>query len=164
MSGRLAKYSDDDYQAILTDLANGVPLSKSWGGTRPGKTLFHRRVAENPAFAQEYDRAMVLRAQVRIARIEDVIEDVLAGRAEPAAAKVALDSLKWLAQKEDPKRYSEISRQEISGAGGRDLIPETQQMDPFELSRLLVYLIAKGAPPEVDAGDLIALPSMEASQ
>jgi hypothetical protein len=162
MSGRIAKYDDSDYQAIITDLANGVPLNKAWGGTRPGKTLFHRRVAESAAFAQEYDRAMVLRAQVRIARIEDVIEDVLAGRAEPAACKVALDSLWKLAAKEDPRRYSDVQRQEISGAGGKDLIPESQQLSEFEFSRLLVYLIAKGAPPEVDAGDLLALP-MEAS-
>jgi hypothetical protein len=120
-------------------------------------------VAENPAFAQEYDRAMVLRAQVRIARIEDVIEDVLAGRAEPAAAKVALDSLKWLAQKEDPKRYSEISRQEISGAGGERLIPESQQMSDFDLARLVSFILCQGQP-AIDHGELVTLPmALEAS-
>lgn len=62
MTGKLAKFTEDDYRVILTDLADGVPLTKSWGGNRPGKTLFHRKVATDAQFAQDYSRALALRA------------------------------------------------------------------------------------------------------
>jgi hypothetical protein len=159
VAGRLTKYDDSDYSAIIDDLSAGVPLNKAWGGTRPGKTLFHRRVAENAAFAQEYDRAMILRAQHRIARIEDVIEDVLAGRAEPAACKVALDSLWKLAAKEDPKRYSDVQRQEISGANGERLIPESQPLNDFDLARLTAFILCNGTP-ATNRGELVSLPQI----
>ena len=158
MTGKLTKFTEEDYQSILKDLAEGVPLSKSWGGERPGKTLFHRKVATDAAFAQDYSRAMVMRAQARIAKIEDVIDQVLSGRAEPAAAKVALDSLRWLCQKEDPARYSDIQRSEVSGPGGKDLISNQPQLSDRELARLLAYLLNKGARQPIDAGDLIPLP------
>jgi hypothetical protein len=159
MSGRIAKYSDEAYQDIIRDLADGVPLHKAIGGdNRPGRTMFYRKIAENAELARDYDRAMVMRAQVRIAKIEEVIEQVLTGMAEPAAAKVALDSLRWLCQKEDPKRYSDVQRSEITGRDGAPLI-EQPRMSDFEMARLLAHLLDKGTRAGIeDRGDLIALP------
>ena len=102
MAGRLTKWTEQDYQAILDDLAAGVPLNKALGGTRPGRTTLFKRLAEDADFARAYDRCMVSRAAVRIEKIEDVVDKVLCGQYEPAAAKVALDSLWKLAAKEDP--------------------------------------------------------------
>jgi len=102
-----------------------------------------------------------MRAQARIAKIEDVIEQVLCGRAEPAAAKVALDSLRWLAQKEDPSRYSDVQRSEVTGRDGRDLIPDQPKMSDAETARLLAYLLSKGQR-SIDRGDLVVLPESPA--
>jgi hypothetical protein len=160
MSGRIAKYSDEAYQAILTDLAAGVPLSQAIGGeNRPGRTMFYRRVAENPEFAKEYDRCLVMRAQARIAKIEDVIDQVLTGHAEPAAAKVALDALRFLASKEDSRRYGDVSRQEISGRDGTPLIPESPKISDFELARKIAWILGKAERAAEDRGDLVALES-----
>ena len=129
MAGRLTKWTEQDFQAILTDLADGVPLSKALGGKRPGRTSLFKKIAEDGDFARAYDRAQTSRAQVRIEKIEDVVEKTLNGLYEPSAAKVALDLLWRLAKAEDPKRYSEVQRQEVSGAGGKDLFPQHEEMN-----------------------------------
>lgn len=155
MTGRIAKFTEEDYRAILADLADGTPLAKSWGGNRPGKTLFHRKVATDAAFAQDYSRAMVMRAQARIAKIEEIVDKLEVGRIDPASAKCAIDALKWPSQKEDPSRYSDVQRAEVTGRDGRDLIPEQPKVSDFETARLLAYLLNKGAE---DRGTLTALP------
>ena len=160
MPGRLTKYGDEAYQAILVDLANGIPLAKAIGGKdRPSRTRLFQKIAEDAEFARAYDRARELRAQVRIEKIEDTVEKVLCGQYEPAAAKVALDSLWKLAAKEDPKRYSDVQRQELSGPGGRDLIPPKEELSNFEFARLLAFHLNKGAPAEVDQGELVSIES-----
>jgi len=93
VSGRLPKWTEQDFQAILDDLAAGVPLNKALGGSRPGRTTVFKKLAEDADFARAYDRALISRAQVRIEKIETVVDKVLCGQYEPAAAKVALDSL-----------------------------------------------------------------------
>ena len=158
MSGRLVKYSDSAYQDIIRDLADGVPLQKAIGGdNRPGRTMFYRKIAEDADLARDYDRAMVMRAQVRIAKIEEVIEAVLIGRAEPAAAKVALDSLRWLAAKED-KRYGDLQRTELTGRDGKDLYAPPPMTD-FQMAHYVASLLYRAGTHSVDGGDLVAIES-----
>ena len=160
MAGRLTKYGDEAYQAILVDLANGIPLAKAIGGKdRPSRTRLFQKIAEDAEFARAYDRARESRAQVRIEKIEDVVEKVLCGQYEPAAAKVALDSLWKLAAKEDPRRYSDVTRAEISGRDGERLIPEAQRLDDLELARMVSWIMHLGTQAAVNQGELVAIES-----
>ena len=159
MAGRLTKYGDEAYQAILADLANGIPLAKAIGGKdRPSRTRLFQKIAEDAEFARAYDRARESRAQVRIEKIEDVVEKVLCGLYEPSAAKVALDSLWKLAAKEDPRRYSDVQRTELTGKDGSPILAQPE-ISNFEFARLLAFYLNKGASGEVDQGGLVAIES-----
>ena len=75
--------------------------------------------------------------------------------------------MKWLAQREDPKRFGDRQTTELTGRDGAPLLPDTPKMSDLEMARLLAYLLSKGAKavPAIDAGDLLVLPnSAESTQ
>ena len=155
MSGRLTKYSDEAYAAVIADIAAGTPLASALGGKdRPGRTGFFQRLKTDPDLAREYAAAMEQRAQCRVDAILDVNDRLLRGALDPASAKVISSNLIWLASKEDNRRYGEIQRTELTGRDGRDLLPEQSKMNDRELARLLAFLLNKGARQTVDAGEL----------
>ena len=78
MSGRIFKYSDEAYAEVANRIGEGIPLNEAWGGpNRPGKTAYWKKLQESPELQKLHEFAMTMRAQVRIAKIEDVIEKVL---------------------------------------------------------------------------------------
>jgi len=64
------------------------------------------------------------------------------GTIDPSSARVISDNLKWLAAREDPKRFSERLSAELTGKDGKDLISE-KPMDDLELARFLAWTIHK---------------------
>ena len=52
-------------------------------------------------------------------RILELAEEVVAGKLDPAAARVAIDALKWTASKLKPKRYGDTQR--LVGDDGGDI-------------------------------------------
>jgi len=158
MSGRIPKWTDADFQAVITDLAKGTPLASALGGSnRPGRTAFYQRLKEDPALAREYDAAMQQRASCRIDALLDVNERLLCGRLDPASAKVISQNLQWLAAKESPKQYGEKQVIEATGADGKSLFPEPK-MDDRETARLLAFLLSRGQRAIEERGDLVVLP------
>ena len=162
MTGR-TKYSDEAFAEVIRLISEGVPLANALGGKdRPGRTAFYERLKSDATLAREYEVAMTQRAQCRVDAILDVNDRLLRGAIDPQSARCISDNLKWLAQKEDPRRFSDVSRTEISGRDGKDLLPE---MSDFELARVLAYLVGKGTvkAPCIECGELRALPDPEAS-
>ena len=158
MSGRITKYSDEAYSAVIKDIAAGIPLANALGGpSKPGRTLFFARLKEDPALAREYEAAMQMRGQVRVDELLDVNQRLLKGLIDPQSAKVISSNLIWLAGKEAPKTYGEVTRTELTGKDGKDLIPEAEQVSEFELARRIAYLLHKGGR-AIDRGELHALP------
>ena len=101
-----------------------------------------------------------MRAQGRISKIEEIVAKLETGKIDPSSAKVAIDAMKWLSQKEDPKRYSDVQRAELSGPNGRDLIPDQPRMSDFDLARLAAFYLTRADANRaaVDCGDLSLSP------
>ncbi len=167
-TGRIDRYGQEAYDEVVRLIGEGVPLATALGGPgKPGRTSFFARLKQDPALAMAYDAAMCVRAQGRISKIEEITDRVLAGKIDPPSAKVAIDSMKWLAQREDPKRFGDRQTTELTGRDGAPLLPDTPKMSDLEMARLLAYLLSKGAKavPAIDAGDLLVLPnSAESTQ
>ena len=54
-----------------------------------------------------YKEARISRAHYHSAKIEEILEDVEAGKIEPSVARVSIDARKWLAGKMYPKFFSD---------------------------------------------------------
>ena len=54
-----------------------------------------------------YEDAKMSRAHYHAAKIEEILEEVEAGRIEPQVARVSIDARKWLAAKMYPKFFSD---------------------------------------------------------
>ena len=54
-----------------------------------------------------YEDARLSRAHFHAAKIEEILEDLEAGRIEPQVARVSIDARKWLAAKMYPKFFSD---------------------------------------------------------
>ena len=157
-TGRKERWTLEDYLEVARLIGDGVPLSEALGKERPAKTAYWKKMQELAELRAAHELAMLMRAETRIARIEGLVDKLETGKIDPSSAATAIKALQWLSQKEDPKRYSDVSRSEVSGPHGRDLIPEARMTD-FEMARLLSHLLDKGERAAVNRGDLLALPN-----
>ncbi len=160
--GRKERWALEDYLDVARLIGEGVPLNEALGKERPAKTAYWKKMQESPELQRAHELAMTMRAETRIARIEGLVDKLETGKIDPSSAATAIKALQWLSQKEDPKRYSDVQRSEITGRDGAPLI-EQPRMSDFETARLLAHLLDKGTRAAVDAGDLVALPNPESA-
>ena len=137
-------------------IGEGVPLNEALGKERPSKTAYWKKMQKSAELRAAHELAMLMRAETRIARIEGLVDKLETGKIDPSSAATAIKALQWLAQKENAK-YSDVQRSELSGPGGKDLIPEQPRMSDFDLARLAAFYLVKGTR-GVDCGTLLALP------
>lgn len=62
-----------------------------------------------PEFALMLDRARELRADARVEAISDLANRVIAGKLDPHAGRTAIEALKWLASRENWRRWGDKS-------------------------------------------------------
>ena len=74
----------------------GVPFQTVWSSIMIDDS---RRVI--------YEDAKISRAHYHAAKIEEILEELEAGRIEPQVARVSIDERKWLAAKMYPKFFSD---------------------------------------------------------
>jgi hypothetical protein len=67
------------------------------------------------------------------------------------AAKLQVDTRRWLASKLLPERFGERAALELTGAGGKDLIPENQT-DPARLAAAILHVLREPRAEGVGAG------------
>lgn len=159
-SGRKERYSAEAYAEVIRLIGEGVPLSDALGGPdRPGKTAFYQRLKEDPSLNRDYETVLSMRASCRIDALLDVNARLLEGRIDPQSARVISDNLKFLAGKEDRARWGEVSRTELTGRDGKDLLSAKADISDFELARLISFIMGRGAQQTVDGGDLVAIES-----
>ncbi len=65
-------------------------------------------------FALALDRAREHRADARVEAISDYAEQVRTGKLDYNAGRVAIDALKWLASKEQPRKYGDRIVSEVA--------------------------------------------------
>ena len=73
----------------------------------PAQSDVYKWLIETPKFSEMYARARETRADSRADRIDEIVGMVVSGELDPNAARVAIDAEKWLAGKEQPKRYGD---------------------------------------------------------
>ena len=73
--------------------------------------------SEFTGFCKQYARAREQQADADADRISQLAAETLEGRHDPAAARVALDALKWSAGRRNPKKYGDrqVVEQSVSG-------------------------------------------------
>ena len=71
---------------------------------------------QDKALADNYACARELRADARADRIDEITTMIVNGELDPQAARVIIDAEKWLAGKEQPKKYGDKIFQEHSGS------------------------------------------------
>lgn len=73
----------------------------------PAEGTVYGWFSAHPEFAEAYARARKLRAFRRVEDIDEIVEQVKSGVIDPAAARVAIDAIKWQASKEEPRVFGE---------------------------------------------------------
>jgi len=105
---------------ICTRVGLRVPMSKICAepGMPTERTILAWRLRHDD-FAKKLERAREHRALARADKIDDLVEQVVSGKLDPHAARVAIDAEKWQASKELPRRYADKITAEVSGPGGQ---------------------------------------------
>ena len=80
-----------------------------------------------PSFSDDYMRARDDRGDLRNDKIDEIRDNMLAGLIDFNTARVAIDTLKWQAGKEAPKRYGE--RLELAGDKDAPLCITVKRLD-----------------------------------
>jgi hypothetical protein len=76
-----------------------------------------------PEFREMLEEARIARADARSDRVDQLLDDLVAGKIDHATARVAIEAELKLASKEAPARYGDVTKvqQEISGPNGAPL-------------------------------------------
>jgi len=110
-------YSQDVADEILNLIADGQPLTRILKQNKqfPQVTTIYKWLKQDKVFAEDYARACEDRAETRNDQIAEIVQDVLSGKVDPQAGRVAIDAIKWQAAHEKPNKYGD--KMEISGSG-----------------------------------------------
>jgi hypothetical protein len=99
-------------ETILTEIASGKSLKSIIEANKDfptRKTIYEwlndKSEYYDEVFCDNYARAHEESADVDAEKVADLVDNTLSGKYEPAAVRVALDALKWLAGVKKPKKY-----------------------------------------------------------
>jgi hypothetical protein len=135
---RIAKR--ESVNAILAD-----PHMPSW------PTIYSWR-EKYPEFAAKLARAREMRGEARVARVDDITDDVLAGRIDPNVGRVAIQAEQWAAGRES-KAYSDRIQADVSATGGT-----LTAANELEVARRLLFLMAQAKrSADIEDAEVIAI-------
>ena len=130
----MVEYSPEIEQKILTLIATGRNLSTICDGNEfpdlPDTPTVYGWLKSRPDFASNYARARQLRAEARSDRIDGYVASMIAGKIMSDVARVAIDTEKWQAGKENSK-YSEKTSLE-QAVGILDIIQAMNKLEALE--------------------------------
>jgi len=96
-----------DQERACQEIASGKSLREVGRIVDTSPANICRIAAIDPVFAEQYSRAMEIRADWHADRIEELATMVEDGSLAPDRARVAIDARKWTASKLRPKRYGD---------------------------------------------------------
>jgi hypothetical protein len=136
-------------EKILKLLAEGIGLSTVCKQLRVDRSMVRDWAAKNPDFSRAVQFARREGYEVWADEILD-IGDVVRGtdnNAAVQAARLAVDSRKWLLAKLHPERYGD--KVELTGKDGRDLLPASSEASIPRLMTVLAVLLPQMANSEL---------------
>lgn len=95
----------------------------------PDYSTVKRWLVANEAFRASYVSAREDQADADADKIGDIAAQVLMGKYEPQAARVAIDALKWTAGKRQPKKYGD----KLAIGGTDDLPPIKHEISAADI-------------------------------
>ncbi len=114
-TGRPSGYSEDLADEICGYLSTGMSMASiALLDHMPEAATMFRWLGKYASFCDKYARAQEQRAIARVERMDSIAEQVLEGKLDPNAARVVLDTMKWVAARESPKKYGD--RLELNGS------------------------------------------------
>lgn len=130
--GRPTKYSKGLANEFCSQLALGKSLrSICQSDDMPSPAAVFNWLGRYPLFVEQYTRAKADSGDADADKLDALAEDVIAGRVDPQAARVAADIIKWAAAHKRPKKYGLKTHTEHSGT------ISLESLDDDELTRKL---------------------------
>lgn len=126
--GRPSAYTSELAAAICDRIADGESMRKVCESEgMPGRRTVLEWLDRNEEFRTRCARARELQADALADRQLDVAGDVLLGKVDPQAGKVAISTYQWLGSKLAPKRYGD--RLELAGDKDAPLTITVRRLD-----------------------------------
>lgn len=142
--GRPTDYTDDLADQICEKVALGSNLNRICAEkTGPARSAVYKWLSQHAYFSDKYARAREDRADWRSDKLDDICAKVEAGKLDPQAARVIVDTYKWQAGKEKPKVYADRVAHDHKHSG--DLSVKSDDELESRIARLLGKAGAAGA-------------------
>lgn len=138
----IARYSREVADTILAQMSEGQSLRSicEQDGYPSERAVRAWAVKDKHGFADAYACAREMQADAHADMIVDAARDVLEGRLDPNAARVAIDALKWTASKLKPKSYGDRLEANLNVSGGfvgvlaslEQIVTASRRVEPTE--------------------------------
>lgn len=138
------KYDKDKADKICALIADGVSLRSAAKQNDVGDTTFLSWCDLIPELDEQYTRAREARGVYYGDRIGEVVEKTITGEIDPAAARAAIDGLKWTAARMASKRLGDKIQAEVTGKNGGP-IESTLNVSGLPTEVLTAIMAAKDA-------------------
>jgi hypothetical protein len=133
----------DLFDLVLSRLADGEMLEKLCEEPgMPSRSTVYAWMRGTPGARARMDEAIEARADWRIGKISELAGKAENGLVDPQSARVAIDAHKFIAARENPRRYGDKSAVQLSGKDGKDLISEKER-DDLELARYFALVLTR---------------------
>lgn len=133
--GRPTAYTPEIAALICDAVALGSNLNVICSAEgMPDRTTVYGWLRAHADFSDNYARARETRADSRADRLDEIAAKVEAGLLPPDAARVIVDTIKWQAGKENPKRYGD--KLDLTVDDKRPTTPEERRARIAELAAL----------------------------
>ncbi len=112
---------------MLLEVSKGNSLRSQLDALDIHYEQFYRELEASPELRERYAHARRMQAENHAGRINALSQDVLDGKYDANAARVALDAMKWTAAKLHPAVYGDKIQTEVTGKDGGPLIVHWKQ-------------------------------------
>lgn len=132
---RSIRYTPELAEAICWEISQGSNYAKvaAMDGMPSVRTM-HAWQDAHDEFRDDLAKAREARAEIRANQIDEIAELLKAGKLDPASARVMSDNLKWLAAKENPRRYGDKLQLDVNQAPLSDMNGEELDAHILKLS------------------------------
>lgn len=98
---------DELFENICINIAGGMSVQAACAKLETRYEYFYRAINLTDQNYARYARAREARADVRFDRMDELLDDIRKGVVDPAAGRVLMDGIKWMAGKEKSKVYGD---------------------------------------------------------